>query len=406
MKMKCVNVLKGKTGMGMMAAVMMAAMLSGSAVPVSAAESGIDMSTEYSGVTVKAGGTISFSLDFASLDGEGHDIALSVESMPDEWSGYFKGGSNEVTRVHINGSGDEEASSITSGLATFSLTVPDEATEGTYTVELKADAGSGDTDVLELEISVNEQEAGQSTFSSEYPEQEGASGTVFSFDTTIVNNRSTAQSYALSAQTPEGWQVKFTPSGESTNVVSVEVEAGSSLGMTITVTPTEMVEKGEYTIPVSAISSEDSLSEELAVNITGTYDVQLSTSDGRLSCDAYANKGTNITLTVTNNGNVDLENLNLQSSVSTGWDVEFSESTIELLEAGASKEITATVTPSDNVITGDYVAVLSISNDLTSDSAEFRVTVKTTTTWGIVAIAIIVVLVLGLAGIFKKYGRR
>lgn len=404
--MKCVNVLKGKTGMGMMAAVMMAAMLSGSAVPVSAAESGIDMSTEYSGVTVKAGGTISFSLDFASLDGEGHDIALSVESMPDEWSGYFKGGSNEVTRVHINGSGDEEASSITSGLATFSLTVPDEATEGTYTVELKADAGSGDTDVLELEISVNEQEAGQSTFSSEYPEQEGASGTVFSFDTTIVNNRSTAQSYALSAQTPEGWQVKFTPSGESTNVVSVEVEAGSSLGMTITVTPTEMVEKGEYTIPVSAISSEDSLSEELAVNITGTYDVQLSTSDGRLSCDAYANKGTNITLTVTNNGNVDLENLNLQSSVSTGWDVEFSESTIELLEAGASKEITATVTPSDNVITGDYVAVLSISNDLTSDSAEFRVTVKTTTTWGIVAIAIIVVLVLGLAGIFKKYGRR
>jgi uncharacterized membrane protein len=167
-----------------------------------------------------------------------------------------------------------------------------------------------------------------------------------------------------------------------------------------------MVEKGDYTIPVSAISAEDSLSEELAVSITGTYDVQLSTSDGRLSCDAYANKGTNVTLTVTNNGNVDLENLNLQSSVSTGWDVEFSESTIELLEAGASKEVTATITPSDNVITGDYVAALSISNDLTSDSAEFRVTVKTTTTWGIVAIAIIVVLVLGLAGIFKKYGRR
>jgi uncharacterized membrane protein len=364
------------------------------------------MSTEYSGVTVKAGGTISFSLDFASLDGEGHDIALSVESMPDEWSGYFKGGSNEVTRVHINGSGDEDSSSITSGLATFSLTVPDEATEGTYTIELKADAGSGDTDTLDLEVSVNEQEAGQSTFSSEYPEQQGASGTVFSFDTTIVNNRSTAQSYALSAQAPEGWQVKFTPSGESTNVVSLDVEAGSSQGLTITVTPTEMVEKGDYTIPVSAISAEDSLSEELAVSITGTYDVQLSTSDGRLSCDAYANKGTNVTLTVTNNGNVDLENLNLQSSVSTGWDVEFSESTIELLEAGASKEVTATITPSDNVITGDYVAALSISNDLTSDSAEFRVTVKTTTTWGIVAIAIIVVLVLGLAGIFKKYGRR
>ena len=54
----------------MMAAVMMSALLTGSSVPVFAA-SGIDMSTDYPGVTVKAGDTVTFPLDFASLDGEG-----------------------------------------------------------------------------------------------------------------------------------------------------------------------------------------------------------------------------------------------------------------------------------------------------------------------------------------------
>lgn len=403
--MKCVNVLNRKSGAGLVAASMMAAMLFGSSVPAYAAESGIDMSTDYPGVAVKAGQTISFTLDFASLDGEGHDVSLSAGSLPEEWSGYFKGGSNEVTRVHV-GADTAENPDAGDGLATYNLTIPAETAEGVYKVELKADAGAGDTDTLELEVAVNEQENGASDFSSEYPEQQGASGTSFSFDTTIVNNRGTGESYALSADVPAGWQVTFTPSGESANVASLDVEAGSSQGMTVKVVPPEKVEKGDYTIPVSAISANDTLSTELTVSITGTYDVTLSTSDGRLSFDAYANKESSVTLSVTNNGNVDLANLNLTSSAPSGWEVTFSESTIDTLEAGATKEVTATVKPGDNVITGDYVTSISISNDETSDSADFRVSVKTPTTWGFAAVAIIVVLVAALGVIFKKYGRR
>ena len=60
-----------------------------------------------------------------------------------------------------------------------------------------------------------------------------------------------------------------------------------------------------------------------------------------------------MTLSVTNNGNVDLTNLNLTSSAPTDWEVTFSESTIDTLEAGATKEITATIKPAQDVITGD-----------------------------------------------------
>ena len=113
-----------------------------------------------------------------------------------------------------------------------------------------------------------------------------------------------------------------------------------------------------------------------------------------------------MTLSITNTGNVDLENLNLTSSAPTDWEVEFSESTIELLEAGATQEITAYITPDADAITGDYLTTLTVSNDETSADAQFRVSVKIRTTWGIVAVAIIVVLVILLGCIFKKFGRR
>ena len=166
------------------------------------------------------------------------------------------------------------------------------------------------------------------------------------------------------------------------------------------------MEKGDYTIPISAISAEDSLSQDLSVSITGTYSVSLSTPDGRLSLDAYADKETSVTLSITNNGNVDLTNLNLTSTAPTNWDVSFSESTIDTLEAGATKEVTAYIKPAQDVVTGDYVTDITIKNDSASSMAEFRVSVKTPTTWGIVAVAIIVVLVAVLAGIFKKFGSR
>ncbi len=365
--------------------------------------SGIDMSTAYPGVTVKAGETVSFPLDFVSLDGEGYDVALSATSLPENWSGYFRGDNKEITKIHVK---PADAAAEDDQETQFSLSVPDEAEEGTYEVALEADAGEGKADTLELEVTVSQEESGQSDFTSEYPQQQGMAGTSFSFETTIVNNRSTNQTYSLSAEAPAGWQVSFTPSGESANVASLSVDAGGSQGLTVGVVPPENVEKGEYTIPCAAVSANDTLSQDLTVEVTGTYALTLSTPDGRLSFDAYENKESSVTLSVTNTGNVDLTNLNLTSSAPTDWEVTFSESTIDTLEAGATKEVTAYVTPCENAVTGDYVTTVSISNSETSASADFRVSVKTSTTWGIAAIGVIVVLVVILGVIFKKYGRR
>lgn len=363
------------------------------------AAGGLEMSTDYPGITVQAGEDVDFDLTFTSTAG-GLDANLSIESLPDGWSGYFIGSDSQISRAHVEGSGTEASA------ATFSLSIPEDTQEGSYQVQLQADAGNGASDILELVIDVSAESAGQGSFTSEYPEQQGSTGTSFTFDTTIVNNRGTDQSYSLSAEVPSGWQIGFSPSGESSQVASIAVEAGSSQGLTVSITPPENVEQGEYTIPLTAVSANETLSTELIIEITGTYEVALSTPTGNLSLDAYANSEESFTLLIQNNGNVDLNNLTLSSSAPTDWEVSFAQSSIDTLEAGGSVEVTAYITPSSEAVTGDYVTTITVSNSETSADAQFRVSVKTRTTWGIAAIIIILLLIVGLYYLFKKYGRR
>ena len=362
------------------------------------ASGGLELYTDYPGISAKAGDDQSISMYVANDSGSAVEVSLTVSSLPDGWTGYFTGDGSEVSRVHVQ-DGDEID-------VDFQLEIPDDEELGTYTVVLEAVSDTGLTDTLELTFEIAETAYGEGSLDIEYPEQEGASGTSYSFSATLINNSAAAQTYSLSANAPSGWTVYFTPSSESTYVASVEVEAESSEGLTISVTPPTNVEAGEYTIPISAISGSESLSGELSVTVTGTYEITLSSSTGALSFDAYVNKEADVVLTVTNNSNVDLENITLSSSAPTDWTVTFEQSTIETLESGATAEITAHVTPSDTAITGDYEVDFSAECDETSDSAAFRVSVKTQTIWGIVAILIIVLLLLGISWVFKKYGRR
>ena len=382
---------------GFMSLCLAALLLSALSVPAFAA-GGLEMSTDYPGMTVKAGYRLSFDLDFYNGSGSGASVALSVSSIPDGWEGYFEGGGSEISRVYVK-SGDNNSA------ADFNVTVPAETEQGVYTIVLAA-SGGGMSSTLSLVLNVNEEELGGSAFSTQYAEQEGSAGTSFTFSSAIQNNTPKEQSYSFTSSAPTGWTVAFMPSGESTQVAAVTVDARGTQAMDVVVTPPNGVEAGEYTIPISAVSASETLSAELTVVITGTYTLDLSTPSGLLSFDANANKQASVTLQVTNSGNVDLQNVALSSSAPDGWTVEFSTSSIDVLEAGATQEVTAYVTPAKDAMSGDYALQLGVKNSECSDSAEFRVTVKTETVWGVVGVLLIVVAAGGLWYVFRKYGRR
>ncbi len=373
-------------------------------MPITAlAAGGLSLSTEYPGISISSGDNLNISLKLKNSSGADMDADIAVTSLPEGFEAYIQGGSYRVSRVYVENGGESEV--------TLHVSVPDELSEGSYRISLKAASGAA-SDVLDIVMEAKEQKGGEGSFTSEYPSQEGTSDTSFSFSTDLINNGLKTRSYSLSASAPSGWTVRFTPASDSTQIAGIEVEPGSTQGINVSVTPPGTVEAGEYDISLSAVSAEETLSTDLKVIITGTYGLELSTPTGLLSFDAHAGEEKNVVLSITNTGNVDLQEVSLNSTLPSDWTVSYdlgeegSENIISSIPAGSTVEVTATVTPGQDAVTGDYSAVFTVSNDEADDSAEFRVSVKTSTLWGIVALLLIAAVCGGVWYMFRKYGRR
>ena len=372
---------------------------------VTEAEAGkVTFSTDYPGVTVKPGGSSTFPLYITNTGSEESTVELSAEDLPEGWEGRFKGSSNEVSMVHVGASQKKEDSPSLS----YSLTVPEDTKEDTYTISLSAKGGDVD-EVLALTVKVDaeEKKIGAGDFSTDYAQQEGVAGTKFSYTTTLTNNSGENMTYSLSAEgAPEGWNVTFTPSDTSSATSSVPVDAGASSTIKAAVVPAQNVTAGEYPITLVAACAGETLELPVTVRITGTYSLTATTPTGNLFASAYAGEPKDVVLSIQNTGNIDLSAISLKAQASTDWVVTFDQDTINTIPAGESVEVTAHITPAKDAILGDYVTMITASNDAVSSDCALRVSVQNHTGWGIVAVAIIAFLVLGLVLIIRRFGRR
>ena len=372
---------------------------------ITEAETGkVTFSTDYPGVTVKPGGSSTFILYITNTGSEETTVELGVEDLPEGWEGRFKGSSNEISMVHVGAYQKKEDSPSLS----YSLTVPEDTKEDTYTIHLGAKGGDID-EVLALTVKVDaeEKKIGAGEFSTDYAQQEGDSGTKFSYTTTLTNNSGENMTYSLSAEgAPEGWTVTFTPSDTTTATSSVPVDAGASSTIKAAIVPAQNVTAGEYPITLVAACAGETLELPVTVKITGTYSLTATTPTGNLSTSAYAGETKDVALSIQNTGNIDLTAVSLKAQASTDWEITFDQDTINEIPAGGSAEVTAHITPAKDAILGDYVTIITASNDAVSSDCALRISVQNHTSWGIAAVAVIAVLVLGLVLIIRRFGRR
>ena len=66
----------------------------------------------------------------------------------------------------------------------------------------------------------------------------------------------------------------------------------------------------------------------------------------------------------------------------------------------------ALLTPSAKAIAGDYMTTFRANGKGDSNSADFRITVATSSMWGMVGIGIIAIAFLVLIGAVARFGRR
>ena len=366
------------------------------------AEGGLTLSTTYPGVTVSPGQEFTFDLVVKNESGVPQNVALSLSQIPEGWTARFTGNSKPVSRVFVDNDDDNNTSKVS-----LVVEVPEDAPEGMQSIVATATGQNGAVSSLQLDLNVSTQGYTQDTLTAQYQELAGSSTSTFNFSMTLKNNSGDQQGYSLAApEVPQGWQVKFTTSG-SQQISSVNLDAGRSETITVGVTPPVYVEPGKYIIPVTATSTGAPLKLDFAVHIIGTYDMKLTTPTGLLSVDAVAGQGSTVTLKIENSGNADLTNITLTAkSTPANWTVTFDKDTIETLPAGQSAQVTATIKPAKDAVTGDYVVSIQAKSTLASSQADFRVTVKTSTVWGIVGIVIIAAVVVALVLVFRRFGRR
>src|SRR5690606_29189591 len=112
-------------------------------------------------------------------------------------------------------------------------------------------------------------------------------------------------------------------------------------------------------------------------------------------------------LLVTNTGTAPLQGVELSATPPSGWDVTFAQEVIPAIEPGETAVATATITPSEEAVAGDYVITFEASQEeADSSEVEIRTTVNPSALWGFVGIALIALTLAGLAWVFRRFGRR
>lgn len=369
------------------------ALLVVTAVPVGAQEAGLSLTTPYLGVSVEAGQTATFSVNLTAP--EGTQVGLEVLEAPDGWSTAIRGGGFLVDRVLV-GEGLEHRLQL-------EVEVPLHAAAGTYAVGLAASSAVGDA-TLEFALTVAEDVGGGVGLTAEFPALSDAADVTFSFNLDLRNDTTEEVQFGLQAQGPEGWQITARPAGQS-RASTVSVAAGSSERITVEVDPPDTTAAGTYPVLVQAAGAGHTANAELTVEITGTYDLALLTPDEALNVTVQAGNATDMPLVVVNDGSSPLTGVSLGATPPRGWEVEFSPARVDI-EPGGMAEVTATITPSDNAITGDYRITFRASVPEAQDQIEVRATVETSALWGFVGVAVIVGALAALGIVFRRFGRR
>jgi uncharacterized membrane protein len=369
-------------------------LIAGPAAPFAAAAE-TTVTTPFPSLVVEPGDSAEFTLTLRT--DAAADVELSATGLPDGWTSRFTGGGATIGSAFVT-PGDPVEVELT-------VEVPDDATPGDTRFEVRTQSGP-DTASLPLTVRVQEQAAGAVTLETDFPELTGAAGGTFTFAMTLSNDTPTELTFSMQATGPEGWTVSAKPSSQA-QATTATVGAGSSATINVTADAPEDIEAGTYPIQVAVSGGDEAVTADLAVTITGSYSLAVSTANEVLSTTATAGSQSDVELVVTNTGTAPITAVTPSALPPTGWTVTFEPETVPEIAPNATQTIVAHITPTGDAITGDYNVGMTVraAEDAESD-VDIRVKVETPAFWWIAGVGLIALVFIGLWWVFRTYGRR
>lgn len=373
---------------------------------------GLTAAFQYPGVTLEPEDALSVDLLVRNRGKRDETVLLEIAEQPPGWDVQLKKFSAVVGGVFV-AAGAEQTLSLTGKPRPPEDTLRPPATTrlppGAHRFTVKARTPDGAlTDTAQLTVTVREKPRGRERISMEttIPELRGPSDDKFVFSLEVRNDTEQDAVFNFKGLAPPGWETSFKPAYEQKQIASLQINANSSKTVEMQVTPPYNAKAGEYEFRAEASSPKGRVEKDLKVIITGTYGLKAGTPSGLLSLVTEKGKKATVSIVVQNRGSAPQGEVTLQAFKPENWEVKFEPEKIKNLEPGAFKQVEMSLTPGPQALVGDYSVNVQAQGEKASSDVEFRITIKADTTWGWVGVGLIVLVIAGLATVFKVLGRR
>ena len=356
----------------------------------------LSLSTDYPGQVIALGESVTLNFTLRTTT-EPQIVTLEVSDLPDGWTAAFRGGGKIIESAFVEPDHDASVS--------LKLDPPTDVSAGSFsfTVAVRSDANQKAS--MPISLTVKDKLPPSLSLSTDLPTLKGTTTSNFRYDITLKNEGDESVQVNLIAEVQENFIATIKTAGQE--VTNLPLDAQQSKTLSVEVKAIQNVAAGLYPVVLRAQSSDTSTALDLSAEITGQPELQITTSDGRLSGQANAGRETPIKVIVRNNGSAAARAVVMSSTEPTGWALTFEPAEVAEIPVGEQVEVTVNARPAEKAIAGDYMLTLRAQPvEGAAGSAEFRITVLTSTLWGVVGIILIAIAVGVVALAVMRFGRR
>jgi uncharacterized membrane protein len=242
------------------------------------------------------------------------------------------------------------------------------------------------------------------------------SGATFNFSVNLTYSGGDTIVASLSPTNPTGWKSTITFGGKEVSSVPIgpyqlysNTYEPDSKNLNIALSPNSGVlpDPGEYKMTLKASSGQFVQTIDLTAVVKAKYQFSMTTDSGKLSTTATSGKENHFSFNMNNTGTAALDNISLSVTKPDNWTVTFNPDKVASIGPNQTQQEDVIIKPpSGKTVAGDYIITLKASNENVNSSMDVRVTVETSSIWGVVSIGIIVLVIAGLAVLFLRLGRR
>jgi len=365
--------------------------------PSPEAVKGLYLATDFPALQIRAGEETTLPLTIYNYGLPPQRTAIAVTDKPGDWKAEVEGSGKPVSAAFVDYDGRANLN--------LKLNVPANAAPGDYKLTINAN-GDGASSSLPISIKLAPPLAAKLTATPKFPVLKGSPKSSFDFNVAVKNESAADMTVSLRVDAPAGFTTTFKEGYSTQEITSLSIKANESKDITVAVKPGPRAPAGQTPIALAIAGDKASVETKLALDISGQPTVTLTGQDERLSGEATAGQERSIPLVVRNTGSAPARGVSLSASPPTGWKVTFDPKEIPEIAAGDEQKVSALVTPSAKAIAGDYMVSMRVSGEGVSESANYRVTVTTSTLWGVTGVAVIGAALLVLMGAVGRFGRR